>query len=162
MPRTCTVCTHPDKDAIDAVLVGGASVRGTASVYDVSEASLRRHKSSHLPASLVLAQEAQDVAQADDLLEGVRGLQSRTLSILDKAENAGDLRTALGAVREARGNVELLAKLLGELDERPQINLLVSPEWLELRAVIVGAMEPHHEAKDAVLRALGGTGNGRA
>ncbi len=102
-----------------------------------------------------------ELEEADDLLGRVRGLQSRTLGILDKAEAAGDLRTALGAVREARGNVELLAKLLGELDERP-VNVLISSEWLELRAVVVGALEPHPDARESVLRALEGTGNGRA
>jgi hypothetical protein len=71
----------------------------------------------------------------------VRDLQRRALEILDKAEEAGELRTALGAIREARGNLELLAKLLGELDERPVVNLNLSPEWLELRAVIVAALE---------------------
>jgi hypothetical protein len=59
----------------------------------------------------------------------------------------------LGAIREARGNLELLAKLLGELDERP-VNVLLSPEWLNLRTVIVTALEPHPEARGAVLEAI--------
>jgi hypothetical protein len=42
-------------------------------------------------------------------------LQNRALSILDRADESGDLRTALSAIREARSNLELLAKLLGEL-----------------------------------------------
>jgi hypothetical protein len=109
-----------------------------------------------------MAQAAEEVAQADDLLSQVRDLQDKALGILDKAEKAGELRTALGAIREARGNLELLAKLLGELDERPVVNLNVSPEWLELRAVIVGALEPHPDARGAVLRALEGADNGRA
>jgi hypothetical protein len=67
---------------------------------------------------------------------------------------------ALSAIREARGNLELLAKLLGELDERPMLNLNISPEWLELRAVIVEALEPYSEARGAVLSALEGAGNG--
>jgi hypothetical protein len=40
------------------------------------------------------------------------------------------------------------------------VNLNVSSEWLELRAVIVGALEPHPAAHRAVLRALEGVGNG--
>ena len=40
------------------------------------------------------------------------------------------------------------------------MNLNVSPEWLELRAVIVGALEPHPAAHRAVLRALEGVGKG--
>src|SRR5215217_2231398 len=160
MPRSCTVCEHPEREAIDEALVGGASNRSVASLYDVSEAAARRHKSNHLPGKLVMAQAAEEVAQADDLLAQVRGLQAKALGILSKAEEAGELRTALSAIREARGNLELLAKLLGELDERPQVNLLVSPEWLELRAVIVGALEPYSDARGAVLKAIEGVSNG--
>ena len=154
MPRSCTICEHPDREAIDRALVGDASNLSVSSLFGVSESAVRRHKANHLPAKLVMAQAAEEVAQADDLLQQVRDLQDRALAILGKAEAAGDLRTALGAIREARGNLELLAKLLGELDERPVVNLDVSPEWLELRAVIVAALEPHPAAHGAVLRAL--------
>ena len=162
MPRSCTICEHPDREAIDRSLVGDSSNLSVSSLFGVSESAVRRHKANHLPAKLVMAQAAEEVAQADDLLQQVRDLQSRALAILGKAEAAGDLRTALGAIREARGNLELFAKLLGELDERPVVNLDVSPEWLELRAVIVGALEPYSEARGAVLRAIEGSGNGSA
>jgi hypothetical protein len=89
----------------------------------------------------------------------VRDLQVRTFAILEAAEASEQHRTALSAIREARGNLELLAKLLGELDDRPTVNVLISPEWLELRTVIVGALEPYSEARGAVLRAIEGTGN---
>jgi len=160
-PRTCTVCTHPELEAINRSLVEGTPNRRIASQYDVTERAVRNHKAAHLPAALAKAQEAREVAHADELLSDVRSLQERVLTILDKAEASGDLRTALSAIREARGNLELLAKLLGELDER-SVNVLVSPEWLELRAVIVTALEPHPEARGAVLRALQGADNGRA
>jgi hypothetical protein len=160
MPRSCTVCEHAEKDTIDRALVGSVSNRSVASLYDVSEAAVRRHKANHLPAKLVMAEKAAEVVEADNLLHQVGDLQRRALAILDKAEEAGELRTALSAIREARGNLELLAKLLGELDERPMLNLNISPEWLELRAVIVGALEPYSEARGAVLSALEGAGNG--
>jgi hypothetical protein len=101
-----------------------SSTRGAAEC-----SSFSCHESGAIPSFLAKAQEAREVAKADDLLSDVRGLQERALGILDKAEDAGDRRTALGAIREARGNLELLAKLLGELDERP-VNVLLSPEWL--------------------------------
>ena len=142
--------------------MGDASNRSVASLYDVSEAAVRRHKSNHLPAKLVMAANAEEVAEADNLLEQVRDLQARTLAILEAAEHTHQHRTALSAIREARSNVELLAKLLGELDERPVVNLHVSPEWLELRTVIVGALEPYSEARGAVLHAIERAGNGRA
>jgi hypothetical protein len=162
VPRSCTICEHPDREAIDRALVGDASNRSVASLYDVSEASVRRHKSNHLPAKLVMADKASEVAEADNLLDQVQHLQQSTLDILAEAEQSKQYRTALSAIREARSNQELLAKLLGELDERPVVNLHVSPEWLELRTVIVGALEPHSEARGAVLRAIEGSGYGRA
>jgi len=162
VPRTCTVCEHPEREAIDRALVGETSNLSVSALYDVSEAAIRRHKANHLPAKLVMAQKAAEVVQADNLLEQVRDLQQSTLNILAEAEQAKQYRTALGAIREARGNLELLAKLLGELDEGPTVNVLISPEWLELRAVIVGALEPYSEARGAVLRAIEGASNGSA
>jgi hypothetical protein len=153
VPRTCSICSHAESEAIDEALVGGGSSNlSVSSLFDVSEAAVRRHKSNHLPAKLVLAHEAGEVATADNLLVKVQDLQCRTLTILDKAEDAGDLRTALGAIREARGNVELLAKLLGELDERPQVNvIMIAPE---VRDAIVRALTPYGEARLAVAQAL--------
>jgi hypothetical protein len=160
--RTCTICEHPEREAIDRALVGETSNLSISAQFGVSESAARRHKGNHLPAKLAKAHEAEEVAHADNLLGQVRALQSKTLSILLRAEGAGDLRTALSAVREARGNVELLAKLSGELDERPVVNVLISPEWLQLRTVLVTALEPHPDARGAVLRAIEGPGNGRA
>jgi hypothetical protein len=142
--------------------VEGTPNRRIASQHDVTERAVRNHKANHLPETLAKAKEAEEVAQADDLLGQVQDLQARTLAILEAAEETREHRTALAAIREARSNLELLAKLLGELDERPQLNILISPEWIELRAVIVGALEPHGEARVAVLKAIEGIGNGRA
>lgn len=129
MPRACTICTHPELEVINRALVEGTPNRRIASHHDITERAVRNHKAGHLPAALSKAKGAEEIADADDLLSQVKDLQTRALSILDKAEGAGELRTALGAIREARGNLELLAKLLGELDERP-VNVLVSPQWL--------------------------------
>ncbi len=162
MPRSCTVCTHPDRTEIDEALVGGIAFPALVAEYRVSKDSLSRHKANHLPAKLVMAQAAEEVAQADTLLDQARNLQARTLAILEAAEETRQHRTALSAIREARSNLELLAKLLGELDERPVVNLSVTPEWLELRAVIVTALEPHPQALRAVVGALEGAENGSA
>ncbi len=161
MSRSCTVCAHPRREEIDRALVEGVSAAEISGRYrTVGERAVRRHRSNHPPAKLVMAEKAAQVAEADDLLEQVGDLQRRALAILDKAEEVGELKTALSAIRETRGNLELLAKLLGELDERPVVNLNVSPEWLELRTVIVTALGPHPEALGAVVGALEGAEGG--
>ena len=160
MPRRCTVCDHPESHSIDEALVSGAPYRTVAKRFRLSESAVYRHKTEHLPAHLLKAKDAEEAAQANDLLDQVRNLQTHTLDILERAEKTGDLRTALAAISQARGNLELLGKLAGELDERPVVNLNISPEWLELRTVIVGALEPHPAAHTAVLRALEGVDEG--
>ncbi len=153
MPRLCTVCSHPERGLIDDALLAGAAYRHIAARFNVSTGALQRHR-EHIPFHLLKAQDAAEVARADTLLEQVKSLQARALTILDKAEASGDLRTALSAIREARGNLELLAKLLGELQQEGTINLVVAPEWLSLRAVVVEALAPYPQAREAVLGAL--------
>lgn len=50
MSRKCSVCSHPDRRDIDAILAeGGRSLRGVSRIYAVSEDSLSRHRRNHLP-----------------------------------------------------------------------------------------------------------------
>src|SRR3989442_11375886 len=124
MPRTCTVCRHPERPAINAALVAGEPLRDIAVRFGLSRSALDRHNGEHLPATLLRAKDAAEVAHADDLLGQVRGLGARALAILDQAEEAGERRTALAAIREARGVVELVARLVGELREQQvQVNV---------------------------------------
>lgn len=161
MARECKVCTSPDREAIERQIISGMSNRKIASLCDgIREASIRRHRASHLAEKLAKAEEAQQTTEADTLLAEVRELLDKARSLLESAEAGGDLRTALVGIKEARGYLELLAKLKGQLDERPQVHLHLSSEWVELRALIVLALEPHPEARRDVLRALEGGGNG--
>ncbi len=107
-----------------------------------------------MPATLARATAAAEVARADTLLGQVRALHARALAILDTAEGAGDLRTALGGIREARGCLELLGRLEGELPDAPTVNVILSPEWAALRGVMLTALRPYPEAHHALARAL--------
>lgn len=153
MPRKCSICEHPQAEEINTALLNGVSLRNIAERYSVSKTALHRHK-DHIPISLVKAQQAEEAARADSLLKQVVELKDKALAILDKAEQAGDNRTALLAIREAKGCLELLAKLLGELHEQTTVNVLISPQWVSLRAVILQALDPYPEAKLALAQAL--------
>lgn len=118
MPRECTICTHKDRNAIDQAIVAGESKRAIARQYRISKDAVRRHAKGHLPAALVKAKEAEEMADADDLLAQVRHLKDKALSILETAEAAGELRTALTGIKEARGCLELQTRMLCEIDRR--------------------------------------------
>jgi transposase-like protein len=109
--RKCTVCSNSERESIDLALVEGGSLRDIAGRFGVSRSALSRHKAEHIPATLAMAAKAEETAHADDLLADVRMLKQRALGILEKAEKAGDLRTALAAIRETRNVLELMGQL---------------------------------------------------
>ena len=154
MPRRCTICTHKKRSDIDQALVERRPFRHIAAQFDVSTSALVRHHDDHLPAALVKAQAAAEAAQADALLTQVVDLRDKALGVLSKAEAAEDLRAAVSAIREARGCVELLGKLAGQLKDAPTVNLILMPEWRQLQAAILNALGPHVEARLAVAAAL--------
>jgi hypothetical protein len=98
--------------------------------------------------------DAERSARADTLLDRIEALQSRTLAILEATEKTGEHRTALAAIREARGNLELISEVTRELDRTPTLNLHLNAEWIELRTVIIQALEPHREARRSFLKAI--------
>ncbi len=162
MPRVCSVCTHPQRAAIDKALVDPGTYRSIADRFGLSETALKRHKSEHLPGHVAKAQEAKQVADADDLLHQLKALRNKAISILQQAEQAGDFRTALMGIREARGCIEVLMEVEGELDRRGVTNIIVNPEWIEIRTAILVALKPFPDAAQAVAGRLAVIEGGRS
>jgi transposase len=156
MSRVCTVCIHEDRHEIERALVSrSVSYRDIARQYGVSKDAVSRHVSGgHIAEVLARAHAAAKVEKADELLMDIRKLQATTLLTLRNAEKAGDLRTVLAAVAQARQNIALLAEMRGELDRRATVNLHLNPEWMELKVLIVEALTEHPAARFAVVRAL--------
>ena len=118
MARRCSVCEHKDLAEINSALALGEPLRFIAYRWSVSKTDLMRHRNQHLPVSAIMAKETQEIDQANDLLDQIRDLQERTQATLEGAQEVEELSVALQAIREARDNLELLAELLDELDER--------------------------------------------
>ena len=156
MPRRCTICSHEHRDAMEDAFIAGQAKRRIASQYGVSERAVRYHMREHLPALLALARDAERAARADTLLDRMEALQSQTLAILDAPE---DQRTALAAIAQARRNLELIGEVTRELD-RGTINLELTVEWQEVKAVLVNTLASYPEAQQAVFNALEEAPNG--
>ena len=151
MPRTCSICGHEHRDAMEDAFIAGQAKRRIASQHGVTERAVRYHMREHLPALLALARDAERAARADSLLDRLEALQSQTLAILDASE---DQRTALAAIAQARRNLELVGEITKELDRTASINLELTVQWQELKAVIVSTLAAYPEAQQAVFSAL--------
>ena len=156
MGLPCTVCSHPDRELIDAELVRGGSQRATARQWDLSKDAVRRH-GAHVSASLARVVSERETAGARSALERLEELHARAMRLLDAADSEGKASLSLQAIRECRALVEVLAKITGELDERPNVqvlNVATSPEWLNLRAALMDTLAPYPDAGQAVARRL--------
>jgi hypothetical protein len=145
LPRECTVCTHPDAVLInEAIALERKSNRTIAQQFGVHYSAVQRHR-QHIPQLLLQASRAEEVAQADSLLDRLEDLQKRTQAILDEVEDTDLYGVKLGAIREMRRNLELIGEVTKELNRAPTLNLHLRPEWMEVKAVILDAVDRHPE-----------------
>lgn len=156
MPRTCTVCAHEERDAIDSALVRGEPLRNIARREGLDHTALHRHKQAHVSPAIARVYEQREEHRGEKLLDRVEDLYDKASGILDAAAQDGKPSLSLSAIRELRGIVELLGKLTGELDDRPQqtVNVLVASEWQTIKAALLDALAPYPEARAAASIAL--------
>jgi hypothetical protein len=170
MPRTCTICQHPQRAAIDKALVAGEPLRNIAEHFGTSTTALHRHKEDHLRDLLAQAkqrqaayeaevgtavqeQEAAKVEHAIDIVKQLKAINAASVAILHEARQAGNAETALKAVDRVLRQIEFQARLLGEL-ETPQVNVLLAPEWVSIRGAVLSALGPFPDARAAVAQRL--------
>jgi hypothetical protein len=115
--KTCGVCTHKQRGAIDREIVASTPLRAIAGQFGVSRSALDRHK-AHVPKALAEAKQAVEVAEASTLLQRVESLIARCESIADQAVGDRQWGAACSAARELRGCLELLAKVTGQLVDK--------------------------------------------
>ena len=151
MPRSCSVCAHPQSFEInEALVVQKASNRAIACQYDLGRQAVQRHR-EHIPNLLVQASRSQEIADADLLLDDIATIREKTMKVLDNAEGAENWDTMLKAIREARENVRILGELHGRLGARAETRALISPVAMNL---IVQVLAPYPDLAERLSDAL--------
>ncbi len=91
-----------------------------------------------------------------DIAEEVRTLFMRSRKHMRDAENTRNMKAIASFHREARADLELLAKLQHLLAQEGTgvTNITINPQWVTIRAVLFSALEPWPDARAAVAAAL--------
>jgi hypothetical protein len=139
LPRTCTVCRHQHRNQIDTALIDNGPLRTIADRYGISKTSLLRHRATCLPAHLVKAKEQSDVQSASSLVKELRELTKKTSAVLTRALRQKDGDLALKAIARLERQLELKARLLGELEEGSSTTIQHIEVHYVDKAVIVAA-----------------------
>jgi len=163
MAKHCSICTHPARETIDSSLVRRVPYAKISERFGVATGTLSKHLNEHLAAHVQQALTEYGTSKGIKVLTKLSTLVDRLGSFLDRAEEAGDSPEFRATAAELRKQLELVAKLQGDLDQEgtTHINLQLNVGWIELRSAILLALEAHPEARGDVLRALEGVGNGR-
>lgn len=121
MARLCSICSSPLVDAVNAALLEHRHGYGyIAGFFGLKRTSLQRHAATHLRAVIAESKELRMALSADNLLDKLSELDAATRDMLVEARTAGDLRTALIAVRESRENISAYARwgIMSDLEAR--------------------------------------------
>src|SRR6266487_63661 len=154
MPRTCTICSHAQRATIEAAIVAGTPYRDIALHFSVGHMSVARHADGHIQEAIKHAQEAKDEAQALDVVKQLKVINTVTLAILTEARTAKENGLALSAVDRVMKQLELQAKLLGDLDDAPTVNVWLPAPWADIEAAILSSLTSYPDARVAVASAL--------
>src|SRR3954454_9012343 len=103
VPRTCTICRHADREAIERLLVERVPYRAIASQHGVSKPALQRHAENHLASAIAEAHAAEDTTRGEHLLARLHELLDEAAGVLARAERGGGDRLGFGGDPAARG-----------------------------------------------------------
>lgn len=163
--------------------ISGETFRGISRDFGYSEDALRRHKLRHLIIDLSEIKQAKEAARAEahekvkaeeleqtkadvkdcmatrlenaaNFFDQLKEIRAKAASLLDQAEGAQDLRAAGTFLKELRETIRLWAELEGKISSQPVVNITLNAEWIQLRTIIIAALEPYPDAKAAVVDAL--------
>jgi hypothetical protein len=136
--------------------------------FGINKYSILRHAKNHLSptqrAALLTAQRPTaidlDVLRASEgagLLHQLVSQRARLQQFSELAGQLGDVRGAISAEAAVTGNLALVGKLLGQLSVTHHVrhtSILISPDYLKLRAALVQALRQYPDAAKAVAAAL--------
>lgn len=136
MALSCTVCDHPQRQAIDSLIaVGIPSQRVIARQFNLHQAAIDRHKrNGHLGKQLAKAIEKKEQKEADIFLDRHEHLYRESLQYIEDAKLAVKMQ-----------------KVTAEVEENGKMTL--QDRYQEFRDV--GAMAPALGAATALQRLLG-------
>ncbi len=112
--RRCKICRCENVQEVNKMLIDGEKLQTIAGKFGFHVSSLSRHK-QHIPDKLRAIATFNELQEGASLLHKIEALLQRAEGLLDQAEDSGDMRTAISAVREVRAVLELFGKASGEL-----------------------------------------------
>lgn len=168
--RECGVCAHPDRASVELGLANRVSLRALGKRYGLSIDAIHRHRHNHMSPQLTaqlmtrgrlteLDLEHLRSTESEGLLHQLVAMRGRLYKAMDSTHDLGNHMESARIGGILLKNLELTAKLLGDLNAGSSSvtqNILILPEYHGIRTAIMQALKPFPEARAAVAHALQG------
>lgn len=164
----CQVCAHPDRASVELGLANKVPCRVLAKRYGLQDDAVWRHGRHHMTAELHASLitrgrmsptdlENLRITESEGVLQHLVALRGRMYGWADIAEQQGDVKAAAAIGGQIVKNIEVTAKLLGDIrtgTTNITNNLLLVPEYHAFRTAMMQALRPYPEALAAVAAVL--------
>lgn len=126
-----------------------------AQLMNSNKATVSRHMNNCVPARIRETMKPEPInVEGLNVVNALTTSHAKTLEILNDSLAEGDRKTALLALNTEIKQLELNAKLTGQLNESPQVNILMQPEFVKLKQIIIKTLEPYPDARLKLSEAL--------
>ena len=115
---SCLVCKHKDRAAIEKALLDGETLRNITNEFGPSPATLFRHK-PHMARAMARASAKRDEELGGSLLDKLARIELNLERLARVAEANGQLGGAVGALREFRETLRMVAEIRAKLPAAP-------------------------------------------
>jgi predicted DNA-binding protein (UPF0251 family) len=150
-PR-CLICKHPDqamvRDYEAKILRGEIFAAQAAREMGVEGSRLSRHMNNCVKKRTAALTKPEPLAIVMNAVNAVNEQYEIVKDQLQNAIEGGKIPEIATMLAEGRRHIELHAKLTGQLTgPTNQVNLLVQPEFVQLRETIVNSLDPIERSK---------------
>lgn len=126
-----------------------------AQLMNSNKATVSRHMRNCVPARIRETMRPEPInVEGLNVVNALTTSHATTLRILEDSLAEGDRRTALMALQTEIKQLELNAKLTGQLNDAPQVNFLLNPEFVKLKQIMIKTLEPFPDARLKLSEAL--------
>jgi hypothetical protein len=164
----CRICQHTERQRMELLCAGGATMRSVSAKFGVNRESLRRHYVHHVDPERKVALtfgpvqrahlESHLAEEASSVIDHYRAVRAGLYALYDAAVTAGD-RTG-GALVAGRllTCLDSMAKITGQMLQSPMVvnntqNVFINdPGFVQFQSQLVKALRAHPAARDAVIR----------
>ena len=152
----CTFCNHRDAALLEQqIAIKQLTQAQAARIIGCNKSTVSRHMATCVPTMIQEAMKPEPVEVPGlNVVNALTTAHAKTLEILLDSLAEGDRKTALMAINAETRQLDLMAKITGQVNAAPQVNFLLNPEFVMLKHVIVETLLPYPEARVALSEKL--------